>query len=58
MEDTIKQLETQKMTLVQSLGLTEKAIKCVEQAQRPLGAAVKEKMLSVLSRYSSLNCQN
>ncbi|CAI6372751.1 unnamed protein product [Macrosiphum euphorbiae] len=43
LEDTIKQLETRKMTLVQSLGLIEEAEKCIEQVQGPLGVAVKEK---------------
>jgi len=31
LEDTIKQLETRKITLVQSLGLIEEAEKCTEQ---------------------------
>lgn len=47
LEDTIKQLETRKMTLVQSLGLVEVAVKNIEQVQGPLALAVKEKMHSV-----------
>lgn len=50
LEDTIKQLETRKMTLVQSLGLIEESEKCIEQVQGPLGVAVKEKMHSVLQK--------
>ncbi|KAL4105015.1 hypothetical protein QTP88_020290 [Uroleucon formosanum] len=56
LEDTIKQLETRKMTLVQSLGLIEEAEKCIEQVQGPLGVAVKEKMHSVLHKNPGLDC--
>jgi hypothetical protein len=56
LEDTIKQLKTRKMTLVQSLGLIEEAEKCIEQVQGPLGVAVKEKMHSVLHKNPGLDC--
>lgn len=56
LEDTIKQLETRKMTLVQSLELIEEAEKCIEQVQGPLGVAVKEKMHSVLHKNPGLDC--
>jgi hypothetical protein len=44
------------MTLVQSLGLVEKDIKCIEQVQRPFRVAVKVKMHSVLNKNPGLNC--
>jgi len=45
------------MTLVQCLGFTEEAVKCIEQVQGPLGLAVKEKMHSVLNKNPGLNCK-
>ena len=44
------------MTLVQSLRLIEEIKKCIEQVQRPLGVAVKEKMHSVLHKNPGLDC--
>jgi len=43
LKDTIKQLETRKITLVQSFGLTEETVENIKQVQGPLGKAVKEK---------------
>jgi hypothetical protein len=32
------------------------AVQCIEQVQRPLGVAIKEKMYSVLNKNPDLNC--
>lgn len=52
LEDTIKQIETCKMTLVLSLRLVEEAVKNIKQiyqSQGPQILAIKEKMNSVLT---------
>jgi len=43
------------MTLVQCLGFTEEAVKCIKQVQDSLRVAVKEKMQNVLNKNPGLN---
>lgn len=47
LKDTIKQLETFTITLVESLGFTEETVENIKQVQGPLGEAVKEKKYSL-----------
>jgi len=50
LEYTIKQIETRKNTLVQSLGAIEEAVEYIRQVKETIGVAVKEKMHSVLNK--------
>lgn len=52
-EDIIKQLETRKITLFQSLGLVE-VVQNIEQV--PSGVAFKERIHNVINKNPRLNC--
>jgi len=55
LKETIKQLEIRKMTLVQSLGLIEEAVKCVDQVEGPLSGS-KRKTHNVLNKNPGIKC--